>query len=188
MAAVTTRCVRCARNGEIIAVTVCHNENAPFLVVDDQMPITRFIGVKQGIKVQELPACGDIGDKMPVVVKAKEHEPHHLINNIGHVGVDPLNERILCKVACFQLCKKMTRCIFQLFGQGIQTVKSGILLDIMLPQGFRIRHGLFQLVHQPIQVVLVMVAGGCIRGRCLKDKRGTDIGILRFVSHKLLLS
>ena len=35
MAAVTTRCVRCARNGEIIAVTVCHNENAPFSVVND---------------------------------------------------------------------------------------------------------------------------------------------------------
>ena len=31
MAAVTTRCVRGARNGEIIAVTVCHNEKCSFL-------------------------------------------------------------------------------------------------------------------------------------------------------------
>ena len=182
MAAITTRRVWCAGNREVIAITVCHNENAPFLVVNDQMPKSGFIGVKQGIKVQELPACGDIGDKMPVVVKAKEHKPHHLINDIGHIGVDPFKKRIFGKVACFQLCKKLVSCIFQLFGQGIQTIKAGILFDVMQPQGFGIGKGLLELVHQPIQVILVMVAGCSIRGRCLKNKWGADIGIF-FVCH-----
>ena len=185
MAAVTTRGVRGARNREIIAVTVCHNEDAPFLVVDDQMPITRFIGVKQSIKVQKFPACGDISDKVPVVVKAKEHEPHHLINDIGHVGVDPFDKRIFGEISRFQLCEQLACRFLQLRGQGIQTIKAGILPDIVLPQGFGIGKGLLELVHQPIQIVLVMVAGCSIRGRCLKDKRGTDIGILRFVSHKV---
>nr|DAG64242.1 MAG TPA: hypothetical protein [Caudoviricetes sp.] len=183
MAAVTARGVRCARNGKIIAVTVCHNKDAPFSVVNNQMPVPRFIGVKQGIKMQEFPACGDIGDKMPVIVKAKEHKPHHLIDDIGHVGIDPFNERILCKVPCFQLCEKLVCGVFQLRGQGIQTVKAGILPDIMQPQSFRVAQCLLELVHQPIQVVLVMVAGCSIRGRRLKDERGADIGIL-FVSHK----
>ena len=35
MAAVTARGVRCAGNREVNAVTVCHNENAPFSVVND---------------------------------------------------------------------------------------------------------------------------------------------------------
>nr|DAI84356.1 MAG TPA: hypothetical protein [Caudoviricetes sp.] len=148
------------------------------------MPIPRFIRVKKGVKVQKLPACRDIGDKVPVIVKAKEHKPHHLINDIGHVGVDPLDKRIFGEVARFQLCKKLARCFFQLRGQGVQTVKTGILPDIMQPQDLGVRQRLLELVHQPIQVVLVMVAGCCIRGRRLEDKRGADIGILRFVSHK----
>nr|DAJ79128.1 MAG TPA: hypothetical protein [Bacteriophage sp.] len=184
MAAVTARRVGGARNGEIIAITVCHNENAPFLVVNDQMSKPGFIGVKQGIKVQKIPAFGDISDKMPVIVKAKEHKPHHLIDNVGHVGVDPFNECILCKVSGFQLCEQLACRFFQLRGQGIQPIKAGILPDIMQPQSFRVGQGLLELVHQPIKIILVMVAGCSIRGRRLKDKRGADIGVLRFVSHK----
>ena len=182
MAAITTRRVWCAGNREVIAITVCHNENAPFLVVNDQMPKPGFIGVKQGIKVQKLPACGDIGDKMSVIVKAKEHKPHHLINDIGHIGVDPLKKRIFGKVARFQLCKKLVSCIFQLRRQDIQTIKAGILPDIVQPQCFGVVQCLFELVHQPIQIILVMVAGCSIRGRCLKNKWCADIGIF-FVCH-----
>nr|DAJ21460.1 MAG TPA: hypothetical protein [Podoviridae sp. ct7dS1] len=184
MAAVAARCVRCTGNREVIAIAVCHNENAPFSVVDNQMPIPRFIGVKQGVKVQKLPACGDISNKVPVIVKAKEHKPHHLINDIGHVGVDPFDKRIFGEVARFQLCKQLARRFFQLRGQGIQTIKAGILPNIMQPQGFRVAQRLLELVHQPIQVVLVVVAGCCIRGRRLEDKRGADIGSLRFVCHR----
>ena len=186
MMAVTARRMRCAGNGEVITVTVtvtvCHNENAPFSVVNDQMTKAGFVRVKQGIKVQKFPACGDICDKVSVVVKAKEHKPHHLINDIGHISIDPFNKRIFGKVACFQLCEQLTSCIFQLRRQSIQTVKAGILPDIVQPQRFGVAQRLLELVHQPIQIVLVMVAGCSIRGRCLKNKRGADIGVL-FVCH-----
>nr|DAG34036.1 MAG TPA: hypothetical protein [Caudoviricetes sp.] len=147
------------------------------------MAIPGFIGVKQGIEMQEFPACRDIGYKVSVIVKAKEHETNHLIDDTGHVRVNPFDKCIFGEIACFQLCEQLTSCFLQLRGQGIQTVKAGILPDIMHSQSFRVVQCLLELVHQPIQVVLVMVAGCCIRGRCLKDKRGTDISIL-FVSHK----
>ena len=56
MAAVTTRCVRGARNGEIIAVTVCHNEKCSFLsnkLPDAHIPVYRG---QAGYQSAEIPS------------------------------------------------------------------------------------------------------------------------------------
>ena len=95
-----------------------------------------LVRVEQGVEVQELPRRGDIGDKVPVIVKAKEHKPHHLINDIGHISIDPFNKRIFGKVAGFQLCEQLASCIFQLRGDFVQSVKPGVLPDIVQPQRF----------------------------------------------------